>query len=346
MDNSLTPNAICSDLANNRISHSLAADLLISLIEGSDDPGLREQSVLALQKVKIKSDKIYKIVENSLISDENAIVRSAAAQIIIRDYIEQGANSIGWTIKHDKSPLVLKSVINLADEFRKTKLLELVNLIQTKIEKIAKSLGIVKKEAIFILDIEAIFAMKKPSYELDLKIYDLYKDLGDSWLTIKNEHIESLYFNFFNWFLLKENPYIYNSLSQLRFPEVYLNLLNDLALSRNEVLQIPSSIGNLTLLKNLDLSHNYIQGIPKSIELLKNLTTLNLSWNSFHNIPESIFSLSSLKKLDLSHNNIKEVPEKINILKSLNDLNLDNNLIGNLSDSLREFFNTLEKFSY
>jgi Leucine-rich repeat (LRR) protein len=221
-----------------------------------------------------------------------------------------------------------------------------VNLIQDKIEKIAKRIGIVEKEAFFILDIEAIFAMKKPAYELDLKIYDLYKELGDSWLTIKNEHIESLNFNFFNWFLLKENTHIYDSLNQLRFPEVYLNLLNDLTLPRNEVLHIPPSIGNLSLLKNLNLSHNYIQEIPKSIEMLKSLTVLNLSWNSFQNIPESIFSLSCLKKLDLSHNNIREVPEKITILKSLNELNLDNNIIGNLSDSLRGFFDTLEKFSY
>ncbi|MFW9937105.1 MAG: leucine-rich repeat domain-containing protein [Candidatus Thorarchaeota archaeon] len=342
----LTPNAICSDLENNKISKSLALDLLISLIEGSDDTNLRTESILALKRILTKSKKLFKILENCIVSDENALIRSAAAEIILHNYIDQGLNTILWALEHDKSPLVLNAIIKLSENYKKPNWNQLIKSVAKKVGEIANNIGIIDKEALFILDIESIFASKKPSYDLDLKTYDFYKEIGDSWLEIKNEQIISLNFNFFNWFLLKENPTIFNSLNRLIFPEIYLNLINDLNLAKSNDLKIPESIGNLNALKSLDLSHNYIKELPISLSQLKSLKYLNLGWNNFQKVPDILFSLTSLEILDLSHNNIKEIPSKIKNLNSLNELNLDNNNIREIPKNLKNYLSSIEEFTY
>jgi hypothetical protein len=342
----LTPNAICSDLENNKISKSLALDLLISLIEGSDNTNLRAESISALKTIQTKSKKLFKILENCIVSDENALIRSAAAEIIFHNYIDQGLNTILWALEHDKSPLVLNIIIKLSENYKNPNYNQLIESVCKRVGEIANNIGIIDREALFILDIESIFASKRPSYDLDLKTYDFYKEIGDSWLEIKNEQIISLNFNFFNWFLLKENPNIFNSLNRLIFPEIYLNLINDLNLDKNNELKIPESIGYLNALRSLDLSHNYIGELPRSLSQLESLKYLNLGWNNFQKIPEIILSLTSLEILDLSHNNIKEIPSKIKSLNSLNELNLDNNNIREIPNSLKNFLDSIEEFIY
>jgi len=342
----LTPNAICSDLENNRISKGLAIDLLISLIEGSDDTNLRAQSISALKRIQTKSKKLFKILENCIVSDENALIRSAAAESILHNYIDQGLNSILWSLEHDKSPLVLNAIIKLSENYKKSNWNQLIESVAKKVRKIADNIGILEKEALFILDIESIFASKKPGYDLDLKTYDFYKEIGDSWLVIKNKQIISLNFNFFNWFLLKENPTIFNSLNRLIFPEIYLNLINNLNLAKYNEFKIPDSIGLLTSLRRLNLSHNYIQELPTSISQLESLKELNLSWNNFQKFPEALFYLTSLEKLDLTHNNINEIPILIKSLKSLRDLKLDNNNIREIPKDVKNFLSLIEEFSY
>ncbi|MFX1557301.1 MAG: leucine-rich repeat domain-containing protein [Promethearchaeota archaeon] len=346
MNSYLTPNAICSDLENNRINKNLAIDLLISLIEGSDDTNLRTQSIKAFKRIHTKSNKLFKLLENCIVSDENALIRSAAAEIILHNYIDQGLNTILWALEHDKSPLVLNAIIKLSENYKNPNWNQLIKSIVKKVGEIANNIGIIDKEALFILDIESIFASKRPSYDLDLKTYDFYKEIGDSWLEIKNEQIISLNFNFFNWFLLKENPTIFNSLNRLIFPEIYLNLINDLNLAKSNDLKIPESIGHLSALKSLDLSHNYIKELPISFSQLKSLKSLNLSWNNFQNVPEIVFSLINLEVLDLSHNNIKEIPKKLTKLNFLHELILDNNNIREISNDLKTYIGSIEKFTY
>jgi Leucine-rich repeat (LRR) protein len=346
MSTYLTPNAICSDLENNKISKSLATDLLISLIEGSEDTILRAQSIKALKRVQTKSKKLFKVLENCIVSDENALIRSAAAEIVLLKYLDQGINSILWSLENEKSPLVLNTIIKSSEINENSGNDKLIKSSAEKVGDIANNIGIIDKEARFILDIEAIFASKKPSYDLNLKTYDFYKEIGDSWLLIKDKHIISLNFNFFNWFLLKENPRIFDPLNKLIFPEIYLNLINNLNLAKDNELKIPESIGLLTSLKNLNLSHNYLQELPKSISRLKNLKDLNLSWNNFRKFPEAIFDLTSIEKLDLTHNNISRIPIKVKSLNSLFDLKLENNNISEIPSNLKDFLLSIEDFTY
>ena len=107
MKRSFTPETIVSDFLNGKLNFKLAADLLISLLEKSNNPELRKKSILAFERLKGSNEKIFNIFENCLLSDENPFVRSAAAKLISQTYLKYGIKTLLWVIQHDKSPIVI-----------------------------------------------------------------------------------------------------------------------------------------------------------------------------------------------------------------------------------------------
>jgi len=326
MKNFLSPDKIYSSVANGKVSKAIAAEQLISLIEGSDNPITRAESIKISEKLKIRDQKIFKILENSLLSDESPLVRKSAANFIGQIFLKKGLNTLIWVVQHDKSPLVLKVISDLNSSLNKARFESLSKETNAFLTEIALSVGIVQNEAKFILDLEAIFAQNENDYELELETYQFYKKLkdiklGESWLTIRNKRIESLSFNYYNWKYLKEIPSMFDSISKLQDPLVYLNFLGKLALKSNIILKLPDSITLLTNLKKLNLSRNNIKIFPKSI-----------------------FSLSYLKYLDISHNKISDIPVEIKNLNSLDVLRINHNQIRKIPNYLREFLLTLQDF--
>ncbi len=226
-------------------------------------------------------------------------------------------------VQHEKSPLVIKTIFDLNLSLTDTRLKLLSKELNKYLAKVALAVGIISKEAKFILDIEAIFAQSEENYVLQLKSYQFYKQLkdpklGEFWLTIKNKHIESLSFNYFNWRYVKRNPDMVDSISNLQDPIVYLNLLRKFYLNNNIGLKIPESISLLTKLRKLNLSKNNIVELPKSM-----------------------FSLPNLKYLDLSYNRLDEIPEEITKLKFLNTLRIQNNQISRTPKAVVEYLDKL-----
>ncbi len=326
MKNFLSPDKIYSNVENGKFSKAIATELLISLIEGSDNPTTRAESIKISEKLKIHDQKIFKILENSLLSDESPLVRKSAANFIGQFFLKKGSNTLIWVIQHDKSPLVIKVISDLNSKLNSARYKSLSKEINMYLAEIALSVGIVQNEAKFILDLEALFAQNETDYELELKSYEFYKKLkdnklGESWLTIRNKRIESLSFNYYNWKYLKEIPSMFSSISELHDPMVYLNFLGKLALKSSEILKIPDSIARLTNLKQLNLSRNNIKVFPKSI-----------------------LSLVHLKFLDISHNKITDIPVEIKNLNSLDVLRINHNDIRKIPNYLREFLLTLQDF--
>lgn len=71
----------------------------------------------------------------------------------------------------------------------------------------------------------------------------------------------------------------------------------------------------LPQLKSLNLSKNQLKELPESIGNLKNIETLNLSFNQFEKLPKSIGNLKKMKSLELEYNeNLETFPEMINEL--------------------------------
>ena len=236
---------------------------------------------------------------------------------------------------------------NIEDEYTKN----INKALAKKINELALLIGIIPKEARFILDLEVLFAEGKKSYKIDAKIYDFCKNVrnvvnGKPWLVVRNRHIEALNFNINNWSYIKEShENIVSYFSKIKYLDMFLSSIKNSNMNYNKSFKIPNSIGLLTEIKSLDLSHNNISEIPNSMNHLASLKILNLGYNNIIEISESICFLSSLKFLDLSHNNIQMIPESIKNLNSLIELNLEKNNIKSIPNSLKSFLNSLENFT-
>jgi len=317
MEKFLSPDTIYSGLKNKEISKNIAVDQLISLIEGSNIPKIRSESISILNRLKIHDPKIFKIIESSLLSDENPNVRRSAVNLIGHQYLKEGLDTLTWVVQHEKSPLVQKAIFDLNLDLTNPRLKSLSITLNEYLAKIALEVGIISAEAKFILDLEAIFAHNDENYALELKSYQFYKklkdpELGEFWLTINNKHIESLSFNYFNWRYMKQKPDMFDSIANLQNPVVYLNLLRKFHLGYNDNLIIPESISLLTKLKKLNLNKNNIRELPKSMFFLSNLKYLDLSYNMLKDIPREITNLKSLTALRIQNNQVSKIPESVN----------------------------------
>lgn len=325
----ITPEKIQNDLLIGDINKQEAAELLISLIEGSDSTEIRVQCIKILEDIDIYSEKIFKTLENCLISDENAIVRASVAKYIILNLLEDNISALRWVIQHDRSPLVLKIFFDISDNFSidSLPLILLDDLLRWN-KQFASNIGIVPEESKFFLDLEALFARGEKNYEIDPFCYTYFENLSDiknsePWLVIKDKHIELLNLNYFNWKYIKENQDIFDSLSRLKSLDLYLNSIRKYYYNNFDFTEIPASIGKLKSLRKLILKGNNLQRLPESIKKLTNLTELDLSYNNFQEIPQILKILKSLKKLNLKHNNIHEISESMkNFINSLVDFKL------------------------
>lgn len=328
MKDSLTPEKIQKDFSSGDLGKENAVELLISLIESSDNTEIRVESIKALEKINFQNENIFKILENYLISDENAVIRASVANYIIENFPEDGLSAFKWVIQYENSPLVMKIFIDALEKLRNPQLKLIKKDLINWIEQYATKIGIVPQESIFFLDLEALFAKNKRSYEVDPNWYKHFEKLsnlknGEPWLVIKNKHVDVLNFNYFTWKWVKENSDIVNSLYKFKYLDVYFNSLNKYNIDDKNFFEIPKSIGKLTSLKKLILARNKLQKLPKSIGSLISLKELDLSYNKFYEIPQIIEALNSLEKLNLKGNQIQKIP-----------------------DSLRLFVNSLENFKY
>ena len=82
----LTPGDVCYKVANNQLTKNAATELLISLLEESDGDEIRAKCIDAFSKLGLKTQKIFRIIENCLVSDKSALVRRAAARILFQDF--------------------------------------------------------------------------------------------------------------------------------------------------------------------------------------------------------------------------------------------------------------------
>ncbi|XWS52527.1 hypothetical protein CRYUN_Cryun11dG0078400 [Craigia yunnanensis] len=113
-----------------------------------------------------------------------------------------------------------------------------------------------------------------------------------------------------------------------------LKCLRVLSLSRyDNIVELPSSIGDLKLLRYLDLSCTAIESLPESICALYNLLTLLLAdCGSLNQLPTQMGKLANLRHLDISGTlRLKEMPLQMSRLKNLQILSAF--ILGNLSGS-------------
>ncbi|MCO5580580.1 hypothetical protein L7F22_034450 [Adiantum nelumboides] len=113
--------------------------------------------------------------------------------------------------------------------------------------------------------------------------------------------------------------------------------IRSLDLSKNQLKELPSSIGELDKLEVFDLQSNQLAYLPDAIGFLEKLKYLNLSGNMLVNLPDSIGGCRNLLELNVGFNQLQRLPTQIGLdLQSLQNLCLHSNRLTCLPPSICE----------
>ncbi len=370
---SLTPKAIYENLRNKDLDYSSALELLITLIESTDNIDTILQSLQILEKIQAKDDKVFKLLENLLVSDSDELIRNKAASQMKKFFLDKALEPMKWALEHETSLQCLITVISTLSEINDEKsrfiLMEKLNNLYNqkykynlqnsfttrKIELIpTQELADILINYYFILFLKIRFGYLKYEFDhfgyitkLDLTNVDPQGILIIYFLELISylKHLEVLDLRFNNIMNISEISKKLDSIISLdlgynriiNLPTSIQNLtsLKQLNLKSNRLRSIPQSLGNLKLLQTLNLRNNMLNKIPKSIKFLKFLENLNLHGNKIDSIE---FKLpKSIKELELGWNNFLEVPTAIKSLKSLESLGMSGNKLKKLPKWISSF---------
>lgn len=109
----LTPESIYRDYRNKALDKHAASDLLISIIENSNDELLRIKCIGYLQRIGVSNPKVFSLLESLLISDLNESIRIAAFEAI-KIFSLKAINPIKYAIKREKDQFLIDLIEFLA----------------------------------------------------------------------------------------------------------------------------------------------------------------------------------------------------------------------------------------
>ena len=216
---------IYSDIINKRLNKEKAIDTLTSLIENSDDESVRSSCIDIFNKLMLKEDKVYDLIEYCLISDEKSLVRNAAVKAIISNFPEKCNQPLKWTIRNDTSIIVLKT---LFDILHNNNDLRLKKLKRRLIRRLAKIYGVVPWEIRLFVYLETLHAeyTGEPDHEINTGWYKILRRLrkyhyADSLIT----RLSYLKYGGIRLSPLPENKGSYSCLKKLYYSENTDNII-------------------------------------------------------------------------------------------------------------------------
>lgn len=288
----LIPKKILEDYKNNNLNKQSAIKSLISLIENSDNDEIRVECLRNFEKIGIDGEKIFKFLENLLISDSSNDVRRVTAELIQKNFIKKALPVMKWAITYETDCDCLYYIINalkkinneasksvLIEEVRKIKKLKYLlpdsNISNKPFKKDLKKLFKAQKFEVLDLELADIIINFKIIAALKKKYYSVYYELENA-KVIKLD-LTDIEYEVRGWKSeFKNNIKELSEVPGLR----YLKSLQFLYLSNNQ-------ITDLKYLLNLpELTHLYVSNnkIADSINLqylkkMPNLTFLDISGN-------------------------------------------------------------------
>jgi len=336
----LIPGKIFEEYQKNNLDKQSAVDLLISLIDNSDNDNIRVACIEDIEKIGVKSLKIYKLLENLLISDSRELVRIAAAKLLGKSFVEnyKALKPMKWAIQHDDSPTCLKTVYDA--------LITIITNISSQSED--------KLSKVILLD--EIKKIRKKDFKIGFEILCETRKLE----SFTKKELADILFNYFTISLLEktywrlkykiekckvtELDFIFKGLTGIPDAIRCLSSLKILIFRYNQIMNIPDWIDSLSSLEIMNLNVNNITNLPESIGALSSLKELSLWKNELKNLPEAITSLSSLESLNLRLNQLESLPELIGNLYPLKELDLHDNKLIRIPQSIGHL-NLLEKLN-
>ncbi len=310
----LTPRRIQEEFEHKRLDKNSTFEMLISLIENSDDEKVRIESIAILSKIDVNSERIFNFLEHLLISDSNSQVRATAAKSIQTGFIHRALSPIQWAMDHE---IDYDCIIILIQS------LELINNQKSR-DILIKELRKIIKKKYLDENKQYINKFRNQLKEL-LKKNDIFtfltKTLAEiliNYITVlyNIKELNSVHFEIENGFVIDLD--LSNALEVRGTPWNWTNKIKSLSDIQG--------LSFLTELKRLNVTNNQINNL-KELKNLKSLTHLLISNNQIEdpiNI-EYIKAMPSLRYLEIGGN---KIAEKINLneLKNL-EINLKLTLI-------------------
>ncbi|MFO8017814.1 MAG: hypothetical protein R6U96_04210 [Promethearchaeia archaeon] len=292
---------ILEDLDHKRITRETAIQLLLSLIENSKNTQTRKKSIIYLNNLQENQDFFFKLLENLLVTDANSKVRTLAAHIIRRRFLERALIPMAWAITHESDYECLIEIIETLIEINTHKAQTIIwNRIQEIIERkyLDKHRNYSNKE--FRKNITTLFQGKE--YQ-DFPIERLAEILIN-YLTIKRL-TERFYTVFFEW---EQGVITKLDLSEIGWN---VNVWRQKYAERIKNLSEIPEIKRLTYVKELNLNNNHLTNI-RTLSTIGSITHLYLANNKLKekkNI-DYLKRMPKLKFLDIAGNKLAEVVEK------------------------------------
>ena len=259
----LNPNTIYQKILQDKINRIEGIEFLISIVEKSDTPSARLESLKILYRLKTQDQIVFKTLENCIISDESEEIRIISAKIVLENYLHIGEKCLEWALLNDKSSRLLKVLGKMLNDQKIDRYKNLYAIYLHRLEKIGEKLDVVFEEVPFLLDIEfSIENYNSFNWSSNSKL--IYDD--DVMLKIQDQHISEL--------SISLRDQIPSSIELLK------NLKN-LDLSCNNLTDLPDTLSNLTNLESVDLSWNDFKIIPDILKGLKSNVKINIRYNLF-----------------------------------------------------------------
>jgi len=111
----LLSEAIYDKFKNKKLDQSSATNTLIFLVENTEDEELRTDCIKKIKKVGLKEERVFKLLENLLISDSSVLIRKAAFKAIKKNFTEKAITPIRHAINNEEGTLLV-DLINFLDE--------------------------------------------------------------------------------------------------------------------------------------------------------------------------------------------------------------------------------------
>ena len=337
-----------------QLDKNSAFELLISIIENDNETEIRVRSINFIEKLELKNERVYKTLENLLISDSESTVRSAAAWIIIRDFIDEGLEALEWALEHDNSPRCVNNIIYHLKTMKKISENE-IKAILINILKIIRESQLIFDDCKYSEEIKPLFnddiitqwsLNKIIELFLNFKTLNFFNENFSGYytafifeglaitLTLDNLDVKSLReFEGIEYLTKLESLSIWNTkISEICCLEK-MEELNSLYIGESSITKI-TGLNNLEKLEKLDLSNNQITEIS-GLENLTNLEKLNLSGNqikeinglnNLNNLWELRLGEAGYENLTIPQNLISEI-KGLDSLTNLYELYLSHNLI-------------------
>lgn len=294
----LTPHKIFEKFCQNELDKTSSIELLLSIIENSADNPLRLESIDILNKIRVNSEAVFKIIENLMISDASPEIRTSALNCLFTNFQEKVITPIKWMITHETVFECLIAILKTLAEIEND---ESKNLLRAELKKI---------RFIKYLNPERNYKNKKykklikkllKSNKLEKFSHRQISEIIINFLTVKrlSEKFPNVFFEINSKNLLVEELDLsdYLEYEVKGTPWGWKN--NILSLSEIEGLE------HLKSMKKLDLSNNQIQDV-KGLRNLKSLTHLILTNNKIKeqdNLP-ILNDLPQLEYLDICGNEV------------------------------------------